>query len=121
MFRSVEEARAYLQIHNLPDGSLSHGLQMYLNLLKSEYQPVGEHNIDLFAKNVVEQVKADYIRPAQWPTVVRFMRRTNRSDVNQALQAYYTDLWTNLSPEERREGERIMKKYVVNESIQLLL
>ena len=92
--------------------SLSHGLQVYLNLLQSEYRPVGEQKIDLFAGNVVEQVKADYIRPAQWPIVVRFMHKTNRRDVNRALQAYRTTLWDNLPPEERREGERIMKKYV---------
>lgn len=113
MFSSVEEARAYFRTHYLPDGSLSHGLQVYLNLLKSNHQPVGGREIKLFAKNVVEQVQADYTRPAHWPTIVRFMRQTKRPDVNNALQTYRTGLWDSLSPEERREGERIMNKYVV--------
>ena len=50
MFSSVKEARAYFQTHYLPDGALSHGLQVYLNLLKSVHQPVGEREINLFAK-----------------------------------------------------------------------
>lgn len=111
MFSSIKEARAYFRTHYLPDGSLSHGLQVYLNILKSAHKPVGAREIKLFAKNVVEQVQADYTRPAHWPTIVRFMRQTERPDVNQALQTHRTDLWVSLSTEERREGERIMKKY----------
>ena len=108
MFSSAKEARAYFRTYYLPDGSLSHGLQVYLNLLKSAHQPVGDREINLFAKNVVEQVQADYTRPAHWPTVVRFMHQTKRPDVNQALQTHRADLWDSLSQEERHEGERIM-------------
>lgn len=103
--------RAYFRTHYLPDGSLSHGLQVYLELLKSPHKPVGERQVQLFAKNVVEQVQADYTRPAHWPTIVRFMHRTDRPDVNRALQTYRDGLWNSLTPEERHEGERIMKKY----------
>jgi len=117
MFSSIKEARAYFRTHYLPDGALSHGLQVYLNLLKSAHQPVGAREIQLFAKNVVEQVQADYTRPAHWPTVVRFMHQTERPDVNKAFQTRRTDLWDNLSPEERREGERIMKKYAIKELV----
>jgi hypothetical protein len=109
------EARAYFRTHYLP--VLSHGLQVYLNLLNSAHQPVGAREIQLFAKNVVEQVQADYTRPAHWPTIVRFMRKTNRPDVNKALQTHRTDLWVSLSPEERREGEIIMKKYAIKELV----
>lgn len=113
MFSSLKEARAYFRTHYLPDGSFSHALQVYLNLLKSAHQPVGAREIQLFAKNVVEQVQADYVPAAHWPTIIRFMHQTKRPDVNQALQAYRKDLWDSLSTEERREGEIIMKKYAI--------
>ncbi len=118
MFSSIKEARAYFRTHYLPDGSLSHGLQVYLNLLKSVHQPVGAREIKLFAKNVVEQVQADYVPAAHWPTVVRFMHQTKRPDVCQALQTHRPALWDSLSPKERREGERIMKKYAIKELAQ---
>ena len=76
MFSSLKEARAYFRTHYLPDGSLSHALQVYLNLLKSAHQPVGAREIQLFAKNVVEQVQADYVPAAHWPTIVRHTGNT---------------------------------------------
>ena len=106
------EARAYFRTHYLP--VLSHGLQVYLNLLNSAHQPVGAREIQLFAKNVVEQVQADYTRPAHWPTIVRFMRKTNRPDVNKALQTHRTDLWgqsfTRRTTRRRNNNEKIRYK-----------
>ena len=41
-----QQLRDYLKSHCLPDGHLSHGLEVYLNLLKSEaHQPKGEKRI----------------------------------------------------------------------------
>lgn len=40
------EARAYFRTHYLP--VLSHGLQVYLNLLNSAHQPVGAREIQLY-------------------------------------------------------------------------
>lgn len=74
--------------HHLPDGPLSVGLEEYLRLLASEYAPVGEDDIKLFAGNVVEQVQKDYSKSAHWGTVVRFKHRTKRQDVNKALDSY---------------------------------
>ena len=109
---TIDELRSYLQSHCLPDGHLSHGLQVYLNLLQSEdHQPKNENEYKMFAKNVVDQVIADYTKPAQWPTLVRFIHKTNRPDVNKAFKAYRHELWDSLTPDERKEGERIMKKY----------
>lgn len=107
-----QELKDYLKSHCLPDGHLSHGLQVYLNLLKSEtHQPKGENEYKMFAKNVVDQVVSDYTKPAQWPTLVRFMHKTNRPDINKAFDGYKALLWDSLTPGERKEGEYIMKKY----------
>ena len=112
MLSTVEEMRAYFKTHYLPDGSLSHGLQVYLNLLKSkEHQPKNTKEYALFANNVVDQIIRDYTKPAHWPTVVRFMHKTNRPDVNNFFLPYRVALWDSLTPDELKEGKRIMKKY----------
>ena len=110
-----QQLRDYLKSHCLPDGHLSHGLEVYLNLLKSEaHQPKGEKEYQMFAKNVVDQIIADYTKPAQWPTLVRFMHKTDRPEVNDALKVYRHDLWDCLTPYERKQGEYILGKYAKN-------
>ena len=114
MLSSLEDMRAYFKTHYLPDGSLSDGLQMYLNLLKSkEHQPKNTAEYALFANNVVDQIIRDYTKPARWPTVVRFMHKTHRPDVNKAFMIYRVALWDSLTPDELKEGKRILKKYAL--------
>ena len=109
---SINEARAYFKTHYLPDGSLSHGLQVYLNLLKNkDYQPHNKIEYAKYTNNVVEQVKEDYSREAWWPTVVLFMNKTERPDINQVFRTHKAKLWDCLTPSEQKEGKRIMQKY----------
>lgn len=112
---SFDKARASFRTHCLPDGSLSRGLQVYLMLLKGADQPTNTSEIQMFANNVVEQVQSDYSRPGQWPAIVRFMHKTNRPEVNRALERYRAKLWTSLSREDRTEGERMMEEYAADE------
>ena len=96
--------------NDLPDGSLSPGLQDYLRLLQSkEHLPENTKEYALFAKNVVDQIIRDYTKPACWPTVVQFMHKTNRPDVNEFFLPYRVALWDSLTPDELKEGNRIMK------------